>query len=578
MKILKSHVLSAVCLSFIFGAFVNAESANAADTNPVVFDRGFGEVLSANLTGSYAVKFGDSKMAARAFELAWLNDRTNYNAFKNSIKAYLISGDLDKALKLAKMGNQKLRGSDANLIIANDEFKKGNLKPILAYDNYVELSESRALYARHLKAWAMALNGDKTGAIDMIAQKSGIRNIDKNAYFSRAIMLQFLGDDEGAKSAYETAYGLGGRTIIGVTNYARFLAQTGHKDDALDILRATDNVSDVIVLNDAYEAIKNSSAKSVKPNGKIMASLALANIAQSIAYDNKSGSPLGELSMSLSLNKDLQIIKIDIARFQNALDLEDDANAQLANVDKNSVYGDIASSINSALLYPKDEKAAIENLQKTAKTRPNFFNLSSLANYYIASEKFKDAQLLYDKLIDQSKGLSEQAMGAKKWQLFFGRSNAYTGLKNPQAAIKDLRAANDLEPDNPLLLNSLGYILADNNVDLDEARKLLEKAVQMRPQSGETIDSLGWLMFRQGEYEEAIDRLEFAMMLAPNVGEIAEHLGDAYWTTNRKEEAKLEWSKAISLTKSSDDKARISSKMLKGIDIPAAKAIVAQSQ
>ena len=68
------------------------------------------------------------------------------------------------------------------------------------------------------------------------------------------------------------------------------------------------------------------------------------------------------------------------------------------------------------------------------------------------------------------------------------------------------------------------------------------------------------------------------MMLAPNVGEIAEHLGDAYWTTNRKEEAKLEWSKAISLTKSSDDKARISSKMLKGIDIPAAKAIVAQSQ
>ena len=86
------------CLSFIFGAFVDAESANAADTNPVVFDRGFGEVLSANLTGSYAVKIGDSKMAARAFELAWLNDRTNYNAFKNSIKAYLISGDLDLSL------------------------------------------------------------------------------------------------------------------------------------------------------------------------------------------------------------------------------------------------------------------------------------------------------------------------------------------------------------------------------------------------------------------------------------------------------------------------------------------------
>lgn len=577
MKKIKSHVLSAVCLSFICAPIVTCQSANAADANPVVFDRGFGEVLSANLTGSYAVKIGDSKMAARAFELAWLNDRTNYGAFKNSIKAYLIAGDLDKALKLAKMGNQKLRGSDAELVIANDEFKKGNLKPILAYDNYVELSESRALYARHLKAWAMALSGDKTAAIDMIAQKSGIRNIDKNAYFSRAIMLQFLGDNEGAKSAYETAYGLGGRTIIGVTNYARFLAQTGHKDDALDVLRATDNVSDVIVLNDVYNEIKNSS-KASKPNGKIMASLALANIAQSIAYDNKSGSPLGELSMSLSLNKDLQIIKIDIARFQNALDLEDDANAQLANVEKNSVYGDIASSINSALLYPKDEKAAIENLQKTAKIRPNFFNQSSLANYYIASERFKDAQLLYDKLIDQSKGLSEQAMGAKKWQLFFGRSNAFTGLKNPQAAIKDLRAANDLEPDNPLLLNSLGYILADNNVNLDEARKLLEKAVQLRPQSGETIDSLGWLMFRQGEYEEAIDRLEFAMMLAPNIGEIAEHLGDAYWTTNRKEEAKLEWSKAISLTKSSDDKARISSKMLKGIDIPAAKAIVAQSQ
>lgn len=577
MKILKSHVLSAVCLSFICAPFVNSQNANALDAKPVVFDRGFGEVLSANLTGSYAVKIGDSKMAARAFELAWLNDRGNYNAFKNSIKAYLIAGDLDKALKLAKMGNQKLRGSDAELVIANDEFKKGNLKPILAYDNYVELSEARALYARHLKAWALALSGDKAGAIDAIAQKSGIRNIDKNAYFSRAIMLQFLGDDDGAKSAYETAYGLGGRTIIGVTNYARFLAQTSHKDDALDILRATDNVSDVIVLNDVYDEIKNSS-KASKPNGKNMASLALANIAQSIAYDNKSGSPLGELAMSLALNKDLQIIKIDIARFQNALELEDDVNAQLANIDKNSVYGDIASSINSALLYPKDEKAAIENLQKSAKNRPNFFNLSSLANYYVASEKFKDAQLLYDKLIEQSKGLSEQAMGTKKWQLYFGRSNAFTGLKNPQAAIKDLRAANDLEPDNPLLLNSLGYILADNNVELEEARKLLEKAVQMRPQSGETIDSLGWLMFRQGDYEAAIDRLEFAMMLSPNVAEIAEHLGDAYWTTNRKEEAKLEWSKAVSLTKSSDDKARITAKMLKGIDIPAAKAIVAQSQ
>jgi tetratricopeptide (TPR) repeat protein len=153
-----------------------------------------------------------------------------------------------------------------------------------------------------------------------------------------------------------------------------------------------------------------------------------------------------------------------------------------------------------------------------------------------------------------------------QWNQYFQRAICYERLKQWDKAEPDFLKAMDLDPEQPSLLNYLGYSWVDQGKNLDRAMDLIRKAVKLKPDDGFYVDSLGWAHFRLNQFEEAARQLERAVELQPNDPIINDHLGDAYWQVGRRNEAKFQWSQALTLKPEPEDQARIAKKLETGLE------------
>lgn len=131
------------------------------------------------------------------------------------------------------------------------------------------------------------------------------------------------------------------------------------------------------------------------------------------------------------------------------------------------------------------------------------------------------------------------------WSIFFQRGIAYERLKQWDKAEPSFRRALELNPEQPQVLNYLGYSLVDMNKNLDEGLGMIKRAVDARPDDGYIVDSLGWAFYRMGKFEDATTELERAVQLRAGDATINDHLGDAYWRVGRKLEAVYQWNRAL---------------------------------
>ena len=107
------------------------------------------------------------------------------------------------------------------------------------------------------------------------------------------------------------------------------------------------------------------------------------------------------------------------------------------------------------------------------------------------------------------------------------------------------RKALELNPGHPQVMNYLGYSLVEKRIKLDEALDLIERAVAAEPNSGYIVDSLGWVLYRLGRYEEAVVHMERAAELMPIDPVVNDHLGDVLWLVGRFDEAEFQWRRAL---------------------------------
>ena len=204
---------------------------------------------------------------------------------------------------------------------------------------------------------------------------------------------------------------------------------------------------------------------------------------------------------------------------------------------------------------------AIRILKDLVETQKNVDAQIQIGDIYRSLENFEDALKTYNKAYE----MIGNTISAPYWELSFARGITHERLKNWDLAEKDLKTALLFQPDQPFLLNYLGYSWADQGVNLDKAAEMIEKAVRLKPDDGAIVDSLGWLYFRMGKFYKAVFVLEKASQLAPTEPEINDHLGDAYWRVGRKSEAKFQWSRAISFSKDADMISKIQTKIDNGL-------------
>ena len=186
--------------------------------------------------------------------------------------------------------------------------------------------------------------------------------------------------------------------------------------------------------------------------------------------------------------------------------------------------------------------------------------LLALGNAQRGDKKYADAVKTYDTAIAASKKPEKV-----EWLLFYFRGIAYERQGKWTEAVADFRHALALSPDQPLVLNYLGYSWVDRGENLDEAFAMLHKAVELRPSDGYIVDSLGWAYYKLGKSDEAVKELERAIDLKPGDPSINDHLGDAYWRVGRRLYAHFHWNHARDLGPQPEDKAKIVDKIDHGL-------------
>jgi tetratricopeptide (TPR) repeat protein len=258
-----------------------------------------------------------------------------------------------------------------------------------------------------------------------------------------------------------------------------------------------------------------------------------------------------------------QLLLSDVLSAQNK---PEESLQVLADIRQASPYYSSArlrSAINLDTLDRTDE--AIAQLKAIAAEQPDAIAAEvQLGDVLRNKKRYAEAVTAYDEAIHRaaSAGLPE------RWSLFYDRGVALERSGQWERAEQDLKHALELKPEQPLVLNYLGYSWVDRGENLDQGVKMIEKAVELRPEDGYIVDSLGWAHYRMGDYAGAVEYLEKAIELVPQDPTINDHLGDAYWQSGRMNEARYQWRRALQFGPQENEVKPIEAKLESGLKPP----------
>jgi Flp pilus assembly protein TadD len=224
-----------------------------------------------------------------------------------------------------------------------------------------------------------------------------------------------------------------------------------------------------------------------------------------------------------------------------------------------------------ALSLGREERLeeALEALRRADAAAPGQLAIAaSLAAHLLDLERYDEALAVLNR--------PEVNTADQSSQLRFLRGSVLERMGRIEPAEAELWTALQAEPDDPLILNHLGYLWVDSGRRVDQGAEMIARALAADPQNGNIQDSLGWAQYRQGQYELAVETLEGAVAKEPGNAEIVDHLGDAYWQVGRRREAEWQWSRVLTLEPEPERRAEVERKLLRGL--PPATPVQTASQ
>ena len=177
---------------------------------------------------------------------------------------------------------------------------------------------------------------------------------------------------------------------------------------------------------------------------------------------------------------------------------------------------------------------------------------------------FKEAIKSYTRAIEVAK---RETYTEAIWPILFLRGISFERSKNWALAESDFISALELSPDQPQILNYMGYSLLERKEKLDQALKMIRLAAEKSPDSYHIIDSLGWAYYKKGDFGKALLYLEKAMEIESTDPIVNDHLGDVLWMLGRKREAKFQWKKSLSFNPESVDQKNTEDKLKFGLSV-----------
>jgi tetratricopeptide (TPR) repeat protein len=561
----KSSSVARCVLGTALAAFLVAAPIELSAQAPSAQDLSGMTAAGSYLAARHAGQQRDAGAAAAFYGAALKRDPKNGDLLDRTFLSLLVDGDIEGSVKYA----ERIAQADKSDRVAQLVLGVHALKHKQYAAARRDLAQSirgpiTDLTATLLSAWSMYGTGDSKDAIAAIDRLAGP---DWYAIFKElhaGMISDIAGNKKEAGKRLEHAYKLDGTALRVVEAYGSWLSRNASSKEALDVFETFDKALPRHPL--VVEAMSQLKAGQKLPllvsNAQAGAAEALYGLGASLG--RRGGEDLGlvYLQLSLYLVPNHPLALLSLADLYESLKKPELAIKAYERIPANSpLHRNAAIQMASNLDALDRSDEAAKHLEALVKEHPDDLEaIMALGNVLRGHKKFAECADVYTKGVDTLKQPEKT-----NWLIFYFRGICYERSHQWPKAEADLKKALDLFPEQPHVLNYLGYSWVDQGVHLDEGMDMIKRAVQQRPDDGYIVDSLGWAYFRTGNYPDAVKQLERAIELKPEDPTINDHLGDAYWRIGRTLEAKFQWAHARDLKPDPEDLPKIEAKLKDGL-------------
>ena len=529
--------------------------------------------LGAYLAARHAGADRDAAAQAAYYRAALRADPNNKELLERAFLALLASGEVEESGKLADRIVQTEKAHRiARLVLGIRAIKQ---KQYQTARQQLELSVGNPvtdLAAALLLGWAAYGAEEARSAVEAIDKLPGPDWYGPFKDMHAGLILELSGNKKEAGKRFEHAHKLDPNDTRLVEAYAGWSGRNGAKDEALKTIEAYQKVSprQPLILT-AKERIKRGARPSPIVNSP-QEGAAEALYGMGAWISRRGGEDLGlvYLQLALYLHPTHPLALIALADLYSAVKKPELAIKLYERVPANSPMrrnANIQLAIDLDGLERTDEARKL--LDKLIAERPKDVEaILALGHILRGRKKYAECADVYSKAIATITNAQKS-----DWLVYYFRGICFERARQWDTAEADLKKALELFPEQPQVLNYLGYSWIDQGVNLDEGMRMIRRAVEQRPEDGYIIDSLGWAYYRLGQYDEAVKHLERAVELRPEDPTINDHLGDVYWRVGRLHEAKFQWSHAQDLKPEPEELLKIEEKLKVGLtDNPSSAA------
>ena len=521
------------------------------------------------LAGLFAGRQQDLSVAADFMLDALAQDPDNPQLLNRAFMLVASDGRHDKSVELARTLSGTAANNGLAALVLGTEAAAGS--DFAAAEQALAQMPNRGLstiLGPLLNGWLRVGQEDLSGALTGL---SGLQNREGFGvlYHLHAALMNDVADaDVEAAAAFEAALEAAVQPSSRLVALAgNFFERNGQGPRAAELYsQFLERNPDSMVISTALRRANGGPAPAPSvPDVKAGMAEALFNVASLLSQERAEEVALIHIHLTLRLRPDLVVARFLLGEVLQKQGRSNDAIEAYRDVPGNSPFSWIARLRTAEELEQMDQiEAAVAELEELASLDPTRLEpLFRLGNLLRNKERFEEAVAAYDRAAELVTDPER-----RHWTLYYFRGIALERLSRWPRAEADFLLALELEPDQPFVMNYLAYSWVEKKLNLDEAKVMLARAVELRPDDGFIVDSLGWVHYRLGEYDQGVKFLERAVELRPQDPVINDHLGDAYWRVGRLQEARFQWRRALSLEPEDDLVPRIESKIERGLEDP----------
>jgi tetratricopeptide (TPR) repeat protein len=548
-----------------------AAAAAAPETPPQTEETS--GLAGALLAARHARVTADTATATEYYDKALRLDPGNTALLQRSYSTAAAAGRIDAAIAAA----QRYYDSEqeplplAGLLLATGHFAKKEYAQAWPYIERIKDDSYLGFALPMIRAWTKAARdaSDADAVLAELAPMQSIRELGDLFTIMSGLLNEYLGRREDALIHYDVLAGRVERQPLAtvrliVAGYHR-LGKSGKVKPLLAKYAAGRGG---FGLYGVYDALANPELFRKKLTPQDGLAEAYFAISQILSQGGANNAGFGDVAvsfgqMALYLNPDLPMGRWILGSTLSARLRYDEAIGVLTQVRKTDpAYLAAQLQVVDSLAALGQRGDALARLQALAREYPTLADIQiAMGDLLRRDQKFADAVVAYDKAEQLLPGKDEREL----WSFYYGRGIALERTKQWARAEADFKRALQLNPDQPDVLNYLGYSWIDRGENIKEARRLIELAYSKAPENGFIVDSLGWVMYLEGDYAGAVTFLEKAVELEPSDPTLNDHLGDAYWKVGRRTEARFQWQRALSLKPEDKQRTELLTKLERGL-------------